>query len=84
MFILTFSHEQNIDKIFEISDILGIKVEILPIKKSKLIPQCKECQAYGHTQRYSARNPKCVKCAGKHFTADCTKPINIEPKCVQT
>ena len=46
MFILTFSA----DKIFEITSILGSKVEIQPLRKSNLIPQCKQCQAYGHTQ----------------------------------
>lgn len=51
MFTLTFNHDQNIDKIFEISDIMGTKVKILLIKKSKLIPQCKKCQVYSHTQR---------------------------------
>lgn len=82
MFTLTFSHDENINKIYEITDILGTKVEILPLKKSKLIPQCKRCQAYGHTQSYCYREPRCVKCAGKHTTADCQKPKNVEPKCV--
>lgn len=82
MFTLTFSKEEDINKIYEIKYILGCKVEIHPIKTSKLVPQCKKCQAYGHTQKYCAREARCVKCTGKHLTRDCTKPSNEKPKCV--
>jgi hypothetical protein len=52
MFVLTFSADENTNKIYEITSILGSKVEIKTRRKSKLIPQRKQCQAYGHTQRY--------------------------------
>jgi hypothetical protein len=52
IFMLTFRHDGNTNKIYEITDILGMRMEIHPIRKSRLIPQCKRCQAYGHTQRY--------------------------------
>jgi len=68
MFILTVSADENTNNIYEIASILGSKVEIQPLRKSKLIPQCKQCQAYGHTQRYCNKDPRCVKCAGKHHT----------------
>lgn len=79
MFILTFSAD---DKIHDITKILGSKVEIHPNRKSKLIPQCKYCQSYGHTQKYCRREPRCVKCTSKHHSKDCKKPTNIKPKCV--
>jgi len=82
MFILTFSADENTNKIYEITSILGSKVEIQPLRKSKLIPQCKQCQAYGHTQRYCNKDPRCVKCAGKHHTKECRKPKEAQPKCV--
>lgn len=61
---------------------MGCKVEIHPLKTSKLIPQCKRCQAYGHTQKYCSKEPRCVKCTGKHLTKDCQKPAGEKPKCV--
>ena len=82
MFMLTFSTDENTNKIYEITSILGSKVEIQPLRKSKLIPQCKQCQAYGHTQSYCSKDPRCVKCAGKHHTRDCRKPKEAKPKCV--
>jgi hypothetical protein len=64
MFILTFSADNSTNKLFEITSIMGINVEIKPFRKCKLLPQCKQCQAYGHTQRYCNKDPRCVKCAG--------------------
>lgn len=82
MFMLSFRNDEDINKIFSITDIMGIRVQIQPIKKTKLVPQCKRCQAYGHTQKYCAKEPRCVRCTGKHFTKDCNKPKDAKPKCV--
>lgn len=82
MFILTFESSEDINKIHAIKHILQCKVEIEPFKSSKLIPQCKKCQAYGHTQMYCAKEARCVKCTGRHLTKDCTKSKNDKPKCV--
>lgn len=82
MFMLSFRHDESVDKIYNITDILGIRVEILPLRKSRLVPQCKRCQSYGHTQKYCAKEPRCVRCTGKHLTINCDKPKNHLPKCI--
>lgn len=82
MFVLTFENEDNINKIYGITQILGCKVEIVPVRASNLIPQCKNCQQFGHTKTYCNRQSRCVKCPGKHSTADCKKSDESEPKCV--
>lgn len=82
MFMLSFRNDENVEKIFSLTDIMGIRVQIQPIRKSKLVPQCKRCQTYGHTQRYCAKEPRCVRCIGKHLTANCDKPKSAPPKCV--
>ncbi|ENN82258.1 hypothetical protein YQE_01366, partial [Dendroctonus ponderosae] len=56
--------------------------ELKSLSKSRLVPQCKKCQAYGHTQKYCAMEPRCVRCTGKHLTMECKKPKNEKPKCV--
>lgn len=45
------------------------------------IPQCKRCQAYGHTRTYCNLNPRCVKCAGSHLSSICKKSKETPPKC---
>lgn len=80
--MLTFSKDENVKKIYEIRDILGMRVQIEPIKKPQLIPQCKRCQEFGHTKTYCRKTPKCVRCAEDHLTEDCDKPrTNNAPKC---
>lgn len=82
MFMLSFQKDEEITKIYSIKSILGCKVDIQPLRTTKLIPQCKRCQAYGHTQKYCSKEPRCVKCTGKHLTIDCNKPLEVKPKCV--
>lgn len=82
MFIVSFSPDIDVEKIYKITGILGCKVQIEPLRKSKLIPQCKKCQAYGHTQKYCSKNPRCVKCAGNHLTATCILPRKSKARCV--
>ena len=82
MFILSFSAEESTQKIYKINNIMKCRVKIEPIKKNNLVPQCKICQAYGHTQKYCGKAPRCVKCAGKHHTSECERPKNLPPKCI--
>lgn len=82
LYMLIFEHDENIEKIYQIKTIQNVVIKIEAVKRSNLVPQCKRCQLFGHTQTYCAREAKCVKCAGKHLTMACTKPRNVKPKCV--
>ena len=82
LFMLTFDKEEDVKTIYEIRYILNMKVEIQALRKSRLIPQCKRCQLYGHTHNYCNRDPRCVKCAAKHLTKECKKPRDSPAKCV--
>lgn len=80
--MLTFDRNEDIKNIFAIEEILHMKVQIEAVKRSSLIPQCKKCQSYGHTQNYCNKTPRCVKCVGIHATKECKKPKETPPKCV--
>lgn len=83
LFMLSFSNEEKIEKIYSIKSILGIIVKIEPLRKNAYaIIQCKRCQAFGHTKTYCNNNPACVKCAGKHHTKDCSLARDQKAKCV--
>jgi hypothetical protein len=41
VFMLTFDRTENIQKIYEITDIRSMRVEVTPYRKMKLLPQCK-------------------------------------------
>lgn len=83
LFMLTFDKEEKIERVYGIKDILRMKVKIEPLRKtSNLIPQCKRCQGFNHTQNYCQKEPRCVKCAGKHQTSNCPVSKGSPPRCI--
>lgn len=83
LFMLTFKKQQKIEDVYKITAILHMRVKIEPVRKTNnKIAQCKKCQGYNHTQKYCGREPRCVKCAGKHETSSCTLQRENPPKCV--
>jgi hypothetical protein len=70
MFIVSFHRNTDIKKTFNIETICRAAVAVGSIRNIKLIPQCKICQSFGHTQNYCNKAPKCVKYAGPHQTSD--------------
>lgn len=83
LFMLTFDNRESIENIYKIKTILNIVLRIEPLRKnSTMIPRCKRCQGFNHTQGYCKRVPRCVKYVGKYLTINCTINENILPKCV--
>jgi hypothetical protein len=80
VFMLTFERTENIKKIYEITAIRGMKVEVTPYRKTKVLPQCKNCESWGHSKAYCHKDHRCVKCAGQHNTDNCRKPRETPPK----
>lgn len=80
---LEFEPAEDIEKVYAIKGILHQIIKIEPLKNtSDTVPQCKRCLAFGHTINYCEKNPKCVKCAGKHLTTECQLPKRIiNPRC---
>lgn len=49
---------------------------------SRQIVQCHRCQGWSHVTSNCYNKPACLKCAGDHFTRDCTKEKTTPAKCV--
>nr|XP_018906148.1 PREDICTED: nucleic-acid-binding protein from mobile element jockey-like isoform X1 [Bemisia tabaci] len=81
---LDFDYSESIEKIHSIKAIAHTMVKIEPIKiNPTIVPQCKRCCGFQHTANFCAKTPRCVKCAGKHLSADCMYKGRISnPKCV--
>lgn len=45
------------------------------------MPQCKNCQVFGHTPNYCHKKSVCVKCGEEHRTEDWHKPKKSKAKC---
>ncbi|GJQ85884.1 hypothetical protein Trydic_g15340 [Trypoxylus dichotomus] len=59
---------------------MNVTIESKRVKKDQ-VTQCHRCQLYGHGQRNCHAAAVCVKCAGPHQTAECTKPRDVPAKC---
>jgi hypothetical protein len=44
LYMLTFEKKEDTKRIFEIKGILSMKVTVEALRRSNLIPQCKNCQ----------------------------------------
>lgn len=54
-----------------------------PPHQKREIPQCTNCQRYGHTKSFCHRKPKCVKCSRDHATINWhRKGRSDDVKCV--
>jgi hypothetical protein len=81
LFMVDFASDSDISAIKAISSVLHLKVSIEAWRKPKGVPQCKNCQAYGHTRNRCFRKPKCVKCGGEHDSKGCEKTKDQPCKC---
>lgn len=73
------ARSEHAKEIFNITEIHRVDVTVETPKARTDITQCFRCQGFGHTQRECRIKPKCVKCAGEHFAADCSKTTRDTP-----
>lgn len=71
LFALELKVKDNNKDIYNIDTLMHCKIAFEPPRQKRSIPQCTNCQKYGHTKNFCTRNPICVKCAGDHKTFDC-------------
>lgn len=76
LFAIELASSQNNKTIYNVSSLLHCKISFEPPHHKREIPQCSNCQKYGHTKNYCNKLPVCVKCAGNHKTMDCKKSFS--------
>ena len=81
LFFVDLQPRENNKDIYSIKLLCHQVIKIEPPRKNKEVPQCKNCQAFGHTQNYCHRSAVCVKCGEGHRTTDCSKPKKSKAKC---
>lgn len=81
LFFVDLAPEIISKEIFNISSLLNTKIKVEEPHKRREIPQCQNCQTYGHTRSYCSYSPRCVKCGGTHTTSNCTKSPDLPAKC---
>lgn len=74
---------ENNKDIYKLQCLLNCRIVVEPPKPKREIPQCSNCQEYGHTQKFCHRQSRCVKCAGSHHTSQCSRKERSDSvKCI--
>jgi hypothetical protein len=67
-------------KVCSFNELSGLRVTVHTYVAPKGSQQCKQCQRFGHTQRYCGYAPRCVACGEAHLSGECSTPQQ-ELKC---
>jgi hypothetical protein len=73
LFFVDLEPATNNKEIYKLARLQNKTTATEPPRKAKGIPQCMQCQRYGHTRSYCNKPYVCVKCGGSHTTQSCKK-----------
>nr|AAC01742.1 gag protein [Drosophila yakuba] len=68
-------------RILSIKQLGGQKVEIERKNRTRELVQCFRCQGFRHARNTCMKPPRCMKCAGQHWSSECTKPRSTPATC---
>jgi len=68
-------------EIFNLTSLLHTRVKIEEPHKRKDILQCLNCQEYGHSRKYCAYPPRCVRCGEHHPSTSYVKTRDTPVTC---
>lgn len=81
-FLIKIKKTQNWESIWEVNSLLEIQVTMERFTPRNTIPQCYNCQRFGHSSFNCHLPARCVKCAGPHLGKECTIRESLpHPKC---
>lgn len=81
LFFVDLPQSEKSTEIFQLTSLLYTKIKVEEPYKHRTIPQCLNCQDYGHTRAYCGYPARCVRCGDLHSSSDCPKPRELPAKC---
>lgn len=81
LFLLNLPDDEHHSAIYGLNSILQTPIQVERFRGGRFQVQCYKCQTFGHTQRNCTLDPACMKCAGPHYSYQCTKPLEEPPTC---
>lgn len=81
LFYIDLDPRSPTDDIYKITRMLHTVVNVEDVRQHHKVVQCTRCQNFNHTKAYCNHPPKCVKCAGNHFSQDCKKSKESPATC---
>ncbi|KAL4153991.1 hypothetical protein QTP88_001824 [Uroleucon formosanum] len=81
LFFVNLPQSEKSSEIFKLTSLLYAKIKVEEPYKHRTIPQCLNCQDYGHTRAYCGYPARYVRCGAPHISSDCPKPRELPAKC---
>lgn len=82
MWVISIHNHPGIkEKIKSLTGLFHLTIKIEEYSGSSRPIQCYRCQRFGHKAQCCNLQPKCVKCAGSHFTNECSKDPSTPATC---
>ncbi|KAI4463262.1 associated with zinc finger [Holotrichia oblita] len=82
MILINTAKNEDGKKLFNVTDVAGMKVKTEAKRKPTSSTQCFRCQLYGHVQYRCTAEYRCVRCAENHPSFECPhKDKRIKAKC---
>lgn len=81
LFFVDLPQSEKSSEIFKLTSLLYAKIKVEEPYKHRTIPQCLNCQDYGHTRAYCGYHARCVRCGALHSSANCPKSRKLPAKC---
>lgn len=81
LFFVDLEPTDHSNEIFKLESLLHTKIKIEEPHKPKIISQCQNCQAYGHTEAYCGYSPRCVRCGDDHSSSACPNSRQDPMRC---
>lgn len=81
LFMVKLKKVGSWEAIWKLGSLMGVKVTVEEFRPRNGVPQCYNCQRFGHSSVNCFQEPRCLKCSGTHRSRDCTLPETSQPKC---
>ncbi|VVC34676.1 Pre-C2HC domain,Zinc finger, CCHC-type [Cinara cedri] len=81
MFFVDLEPAKKNKDIFSLTSLLHTKIKVEEPHTRKDIMQCHNCQEYGHSKKYCALSPRCVRYGKNHPSSACTKSNETPANC---
>lgn len=81
LFLIQVNNKTDLESLFQIKDIFGMRVTVEKFRGRKGPSQCHQCQEWLHSASGCGKAARCLKCGKNHLTSLCDKPLSEPCTC---
>lgn len=82
LFLVVLPKKPKSKEVYHLQNMGYYRISVESLKKKQSPAMCYRCQDYFHHSSRCTRTPRCLKCAGNHWSRDCPKPPDTPATCL--